>query len=286
MRINEVVTEKITKDTPMGKVIDDFYKSDAPQFKGKSKAKRRQMAIAAKLSLESIMEDLDPKTEIYVDMDGVLADFFGVWNKMMGVKHWKEIKNIDAALEKIKGQKDFWINLPMTRNAKRLLSAIKKHKGRYIILSSPLAGDPNSEPQKREWVEKYLGMFPPAKVIIDDNKAQYAKQADGTPNVLIDDFGQNINKWNAAGGIGIQHKDIEINNTIDQLDKVADEEEPVEENFADGKKKGKSRPGRVKRSGASCNGSVSELRRKAKKYSGERGKMYHWCANMKAGKKK
>jgi len=60
----------------------------------------------------------------------------------------------------------------------------------------------------------------------------------------------------------------------------------VEENFADGKKKGKSRPGRVKRSGASCNGSVTELRAKAKKASGEKAKMYHWCANMKAGKKK
>ena len=60
----------------------------------------------------------------------------------------------------------------------------------------------------------------------------------------------------------------------------------VNENFADGKKKGKSRPGRVKKAGASCKGSVSSLRAKAKKYSGEKGKMYHWCANMKAGKKK
>jgi len=60
----------------------------------------------------------------------------------------------------------------------------------------------------------------------------------------------------------------------------------IVENFADGKKKGKSRPGRVKRSGASCKGSVTSLRAKAKKYSGERGKMYHWCANMKGGKKK
>ena len=60
----------------------------------------------------------------------------------------------------------------------------------------------------------------------------------------------------------------------------------VNENFKDGKVKGKSRPGRVKRSGASCNGSVTELRAKAKKASGEKAKMYHWCANMKAGKKK
>jgi len=47
-----------------------------------------------------------------------------------------------------------------------------------------------------------------------------------------------------------------------------------------------SSPGRVKRAGASCKGSATELRKKAKKYSGEKGKMYHWCANMKGGKKK
>ena len=59
----------------------------------------------------------------------------------------------------------------------------------------------------------------------------------------------------------------------------------IYENFADGKVKGKSRPGRVKRAGASCAGSVTDLRAKAKKYGGERGKMYHWCANMKGGRK-
>ena len=60
----------------------------------------------------------------------------------------------------------------------------------------------------------------------------------------------------------------------------------VNENFADGKKKGKSRPGRVKRAGASCNGSVTALRKRAKNASGEKAKMYHWCANMKSGRKK
>ena len=60
----------------------------------------------------------------------------------------------------------------------------------------------------------------------------------------------------------------------------------LEENFADGKKKGKSRPGRVKKSGASCNGSVTALRKRAKNSSGEKAKMYHWCANMKSGRKK
>jgi len=63
-------------------------------------------------------------------------------------------------------------------------------------------------------------------------------------------------------------------------------EKGVAENFADGKVKGKSRPGRVRRAGASCNGSVTDLRQRAKNASGERAKMYHWCANMKSGRNK
>lgn len=42
----------------MGDVIKDFQDSDAPQFKGKSPEKRRQMAIAAKMASEEV-EDLD-----------------------------------------------------------------------------------------------------------------------------------------------------------------------------------------------------------------------------------
>ncbi len=48
----EELDEKLTAKTPMGKYIKDFTKSDAPQFKGKSPAKRRVMAIAAKLTAE------------------------------------------------------------------------------------------------------------------------------------------------------------------------------------------------------------------------------------------
>ena len=49
------------------------------------------------------------------------------------------------------------------------------------------------------------------------DKGMYAKQADGTANILIDDFGYNIKKWKSAGGIGIQHTNGTVNNTIKQL---------------------------------------------------------------------
>ena len=49
----DYLNEKINlKKAKMGDVIKDFQESDAPQFKGKSKAKRRIMAIAAKLQAE------------------------------------------------------------------------------------------------------------------------------------------------------------------------------------------------------------------------------------------
>ena len=376
---------------------------------------------------EATVDDIASASEIYVDMDGVLADFFGDWKKLIG-KDWRTIKDIGPALQKIRDTEDFWLNLPMTSNAKNLLNLIKDVKGNYKILSSPLPDDPNSEPHKREWIKKNLSFFPPQDVIITFDKAKFAKQQDGTPNILIDDYGVNIQKWEAAGGVGFKHKDHKFERTAknikqhmsedmskkdikkahkkadkmldspkakksiakwakekgidpkgavyaiamnqqkkesytrDQLPQIKNEnlgnikhtkkvisvkdlipvqEERINynlqkqvrrlangkynpivvdcdnkivnghhrydallmlgikeaevavlpwtintivENFADGKKKGKSRPGRVKRSGASCKGSVTSLRKKAKNASGEKAKMYHWCANMKSGR--
>ena len=291
--------------------------------------------------------ELASTSKVYVDMDGVLADFFGEWKKLIG-KDWRKVKDIEPALQKIRDTDDFWLDLPLLPQAKNLLSIIKKVKGSYTILSSPLPNDPNSEPHKREWIKNNLDFFPPENVIITSDKAKFATNADGTPNILIDDFGQNIAKWEAAGGEGFKHKDHKFERTakaIQQQFKEPVKERPLTkgeenkkekyvkgmkkkkgdfkdrygkdadavmyatatkmakealisglytpdtvlellENFADGKKSGKSRPGRVKRAGASCGSSVTELRKKAKNASGERAKMYHWCANMKSGRKK
>jgi len=64
-KIREVID---LKKSSMGTVIKDFQDSDAPQFKGKSDKKRREMAIAAKLAAdrnESVKEDEkdDPKSK-------------------------------------------------------------------------------------------------------------------------------------------------------------------------------------------------------------------------------
>jgi hypothetical protein len=58
----------------------------------------------------------------------------------------------------------------------------------------------------------------------------------------------------------------------------------VQENFADGKKPG--RKGLAKRMGVPTKASVSKLRQIAKHSTGEKARMAHWMANMKAGKQK
>ena len=165
---------------------------------------------------EVTAKDISKESEIYVDMDGVLADFFGAWKKLIG-RDWREIKDLPGALQKIRDKDDFWLNIPMTKNANNLLGLIKELKGSYTILSAPLPDDPKSEPHKREWIKNNLTAFPPKKVIITSNKAVHATQPDGTANILIDDYGQNVAKWESAGGVGFKHKDHKFERTVSNL---------------------------------------------------------------------
>jgi hypothetical protein len=52
-RISKIVKEKLTKRSKVDDFVDDFKKSDAKQFKGKSAEKKRKMAVAAYLSKQN-----------------------------------------------------------------------------------------------------------------------------------------------------------------------------------------------------------------------------------------
>jgi len=159
---------------------------------------------------------------LYVDMDGVLADFYGPFNRMAGVTSWKDApKNVTLnVLNKITKQDDFWINLAVLPDVPKLMSAIKSlFGGEYKLLSKAIVGDPNAVKQKKQWAQQNLQPQPNEVIIMPAtaDKGMYAVQEDGTPNILIDDFGYNIKKWQQAGGIGVQHKTGAVNQTIKTL---------------------------------------------------------------------
>ncbi len=159
---------------------------------------------------------------LYVDMDGVLADFYSPFNQMAGVASWKDASKdtVSQVLKDITKQKDFWINLDVLSDVPSLMLAIKTlFGGEYKILSKALAGDKRVVAQKKQWVQNNLQPQPNEVIIMPAtaDKGMYAKQADGTANILIDDFGYNIKKWRSAGGIGIQHTNGSVQATISML---------------------------------------------------------------------
>ena len=65
------------KNADAGDYVKDFYKSKAPQFKGKSKNKRRQMAIAAYLDARDTGKAKSEDMTFKVEVDGLPAMYIG-----------------------------------------------------------------------------------------------------------------------------------------------------------------------------------------------------------------
>ena len=158
-------------------------------------------------------EDMaDGKPIVYLDMDGVLADFFGGVEFLYGVEHWKELTNDKTkdlkkqVIDRITGT-DFFAVLPKFPTADTLIDMVKKFTGgRFSINTSPLRGDhENSAKYKKVWISNNIEQ--PDEIIVTGRKESYAKnKASGTPNILIDDRPVNIQKWQAAGGYGILYQ--------------------------------------------------------------------------------
>ncbi len=166
-------------------------------------------------------EDMNSKPVVYLDMDGVLADFFGGVEKLYGVSHWKELtsdKTKDLKQEvinKITGT-DFFATLPKFQSADALIDLVKKFTGgTFSVNTSPLRGDhENSAKYKKVWISNNIPQ--PAEIIVTGRKESYAKdKASGTPNILVDDRPANIQRWQGAGGYGILYQA-----NRDQLTKV------------------------------------------------------------------
>ena len=143
---------------------------------------------------------------VFLDMDGVLVDFFNAFAKLANVKHWKQMdpQRLQDVLNKIVGS-DYFAKLPKTNTCDSIVEMVVDFAGSYSILSSPLRGDiANSTKHKRAWVMDNLSPQPTTTIIVRD-KSQYAL-LNGVQNILIDDRANNIHKWKEAGGYGIKYQ--------------------------------------------------------------------------------
>lgn len=138
---------------------------------------------------------------IYLDCDGVLADFDRGFEEHWGMlsadyekrfgstRFWSEIEN----------HPDFFGTLPLMRDAMVLYEGVK-HLRPTILTGMPKGGW--ADPQKRRWAATH---FPNVRVItcLSAKKSQFCQPGD----ILIDDTPKHRSKWIAAGGVWIDHKD-------------------------------------------------------------------------------
>lgn len=119
---------------------------------------------------------------IYIDMDGVLADF----------------NNEPNALERFQTEKGFFKKLsPLKRNIQAVKQLMKLGHNCFILSASP---NETADGDKRKWLKKYLKSMPTENIIIVRNgvrKVDYMKTADG---ILCDDYSKNIREWLTADG--------------------------------------------------------------------------------------
>jgi 5'(3')-deoxyribonucleotidase len=181
----------------------------------------------AELLTEDIGKD---KPHLYLDMDGVQADFFGAWAKRNNVDHWKAIQNKEDEINQLANSSekqvyDFFRDLKPLRGGLQIIAWLRKHNIPFTVLSAPLRG-PYSQASiqaKKDWLDEY-NPGTSGDAIFTAAKYKYAKDGDKV-NVLVDDFGPYLQKWRDAGGIAVKHEDeFEVPNsaeeTIKQLEKI------------------------------------------------------------------
>lgn len=143
--------------------------------------------------------------KVYLDMDGVLADFFGAWEEIIGGSY-KEVKSAEqfseVANKLIKGT-DFFYNLKAFDHAKQLVHIVQDiFNVKPCILSTPLLGDiSHTVDMKTKWLKDNIGLENLDELIFTHDKHAYADN-----NILIDDYLPNLTRWAKTGGIAIKYK--------------------------------------------------------------------------------
>ena len=146
---------------------------------------------------------------LFLDCDGVLADFDAGASKLLGT----DVRTFEAR----HGKREFWrrlakapsfyASLPEMADARELFDAVE-HLKPSILTGLPLGNW--AAPQKVRWAAEH---FPGTRIItcMARDKRNHGKEGD----VLVDDTLKHRHLWEEAGGLFIHHGYAK--STIDEL---------------------------------------------------------------------
>lgn len=138
--------------------------------------------------------------QLYLDCDGVLADFDAGVRKIVGMapQEFIDKRGMGTFWKKLATHPDFYATLPLMPDAMELFDAVKR------LHPTILTGLPRGNwaaPQKVQWAAQH---FPGTKIltVMAVDKRNHCTEGD----VLVDDTLKHRNLWEEAGGVFIHHK--------------------------------------------------------------------------------
>lgn len=139
---------------------------------------------------------------IYLDCDGVLADFIGAANDWLGLplgKSWTKWDGDGIDWEKLNESMtfvSFWQDMQELPGAKKLYNNLKK-LGRVYICTRPF-GNPNCLYARSKWLQDKFGISIAETIYMHDKWLLARPDA-----ILIDDNRENVDLFNEGGGHSI-----------------------------------------------------------------------------------
>lgn len=146
--------------------------------------------------------------EIYLDSDGVLADYEGEYKRLTG--------GDPAEKGKVKAMRfrqfpRFYANLPLMPDAMKLWNYCKPFD--HYVLTASSNYTCTSKEDKQHWFRQHFNFGGDHLIVVayPHDKYKYA----GKGKILVDDNAKNCAEWEKAGGIAIHH--ISVEDTIRRL---------------------------------------------------------------------
>ena len=138
--------------------------------------------------------------QLYLDADGVLADFDKGATAILGLhpRAYEKRHGIGRFWQKLASAPDFYFGLPLMSDAMELFEGVR-HLHPIILTGLPRGNW--AADQKVRWAAQY---FPGTKIIttMARDKRDHAKEGD----VLVDDQERHRHLWEEVGGIFIHHR--------------------------------------------------------------------------------
>jgi hypothetical protein len=212
-RLGNVTTTNTTEDDHLTKLEQEANLRGTMTFRGwtdsiKEGKKKDPFGLNAYAAELGRLREDEQDYKIYLDMDGVVADFDKRFRDLAGMGP-KEFENkygknkfwdfIDEGDNKIK----FWVGIPPMDGASQLVDYVSQHD--YSMLTAPSAKK-QSRLGKLLWIRNHTGDIFPSKPQVIFKKAKekhLVKPSLTEKDILIDDRADTISNWESAGGTGI-----------------------------------------------------------------------------------